>query len=96
MDNSELLVRLLTSACLSATREILISPTEIEIFIENFLCGGFDNTLYPPAGLSSPNIFSTLPLMPIRDVLAGVLVVYGCDLTYSEKKKLNCTYPVNE
>jgi hypothetical protein len=26
---------------------------------------GFDNTSYPPAGLSSPNIASTLPLMPV-------------------------------
>jgi hypothetical protein len=39
------------------------------IFIEHFPSGGFDNT--------SPNITSTLPLMPISDVLAGVLVVYG-------------------
>jgi hypothetical protein len=48
------------------------------IFIEHFPSGGFDNTSYPPAGSSSPNITSTLPLMPVLDVLAGVLVVYGC------------------
>jgi hypothetical protein len=50
----------------------------IMIFIEHFPSGGFVTTSYPPAGLSSPSITSTLHLMPVPDSLAGVLVVYGC------------------
>jgi hypothetical protein len=46
-------------------------------FIEHFPSGGFDNTSYPPAGSSSPNITSTLPLNP-SVLLTGFLVFYKC------------------
>jgi hypothetical protein len=50
---------------------------EYVIFIEHFPSGGFDNTSYPPAGLSSLNITSTLPLNP-SVLLTGFLVFYKC------------------
>jgi hypothetical protein len=37
-------------------------------FIEHFPSWGFDTTSIHPAGLSSPNLTSTLPLMPVPDV----------------------------
>jgi hypothetical protein len=61
--------RRLRSVATSSGCLFVVLPVEsihvLRTFIEHFPSGGFDNTSYPPAGLSSPNITSTPPLMPI-------------------------------